>query len=148
MKNKRVAISYLMVAGVMALLLVLSFRVRLGATADSVVLLKTTGMTCSSCADGIVSALQKVKGVAATEVDVAAGSVVVGYDTAVVRPELLAHTVSGAGYASVVSRLMTPAEYRQVSGRDIGRTTAAAAGCCGMGKCGMERQKKTAQGDI
>ena len=148
MKLRSSAISYLMVAGVMALLLVLSFHVRVGATADSVALLKTTGMTCSSCADGIVSALQKVAGVVATEVDVAGGWVVVGYSTGTVKPELLAGTVSRAGYASSVTRVMTPAEYRQLSGKDIGRTAASADGCCGMGKCGMKQQKKTAEGGI
>ncbi len=148
MKLRVTAISYLLVAGVMALLLVLSFHVRVGATADSVALLKTTGMTCSSCADSIVSALKKVEGVVATEVEIAGGWVVVGYETRAVTPELLARTVSGAGYASSVSRVMSPIEYRQLSGKDIGRTAASADGCCGMGKCGMTQQKKTAEGRI
>jgi hypothetical protein len=52
------------------LLSVLAFHVRTGATADSVAVLKTTGMTCGSCSSKITKALETVKGVSVTEVDV------------------------------------------------------------------------------
>lgn len=128
------------------LLTLMAFYVRVGATADAVAVLRTTGMTCGSCSSKITEALQRVKGVAVTEVDVAGGWVVVGYDTAAVKPEMLAEKVNSAGYISGLYRILTPEQFKQITGRDIGKKGAAASGGCGGcgggggGGCGSGKQ--------
>ncbi|MDD5286294.1 MAG: heavy-metal-associated domain-containing protein [Desulfuromonadaceae bacterium] len=139
--NKRIINVMILVAAV-TLLSVLAFYVRIGTTADSVALLKTSGMTCNSCSDRITAALQTVKGVAATEVDVEAGWVIVGYDTKTVKPETLAEKVNGAGFVSAVHQLLTPEQFRQITGRDIGKkvgsTSGGCSGCASKGGCGTK----------
>jgi copper chaperone CopZ len=105
-------------------------------TADSVAVLKTTGMTCASCSGKVTSALESVKGVAVTEVDVDGGWVIVGYDTKSVKPESLAEKVSGTGFNSKVAEVLTPEEFRQRTGRTIGQNTESSSGCCGKDGCG------------
>lgn len=125
------------------LLSVLAFYVRIGATADSVAVLRTTGMTCSSCSSKITKALEALKGVAVTEVDVEGGWVVVGYDTKTVKPEVLAEKVCGAGFGSNVHVVLTPEQYKQITGRDIGKKAASSGGCGGCGTnggCGTKKQ--------
>lgn len=135
---KRTVVSIVLVGAVITVLGLLAVRVRVGATADAVAVLQTAGMTCSSCSAAISQTLQRVKGVAATEVDVEAGYVAVGYDTKAVTPEKLAGSVTQSGYASTVSRVMSPAEFRQLVGRDIGQK-GQGQGCCGSGTCGMKQ---------
>jgi copper chaperone CopZ len=118
------------------MLAVLGFSVRIGATADSVAVLKTTGMTCGSCSSKITKALKSVKGVAATEVDVEGGWVVVGYDTKSVKPDALAEKVAGVGFASNVYRVVTPEQFKQITGRDIGKKASSSGGCGGCGSKG------------
>ena len=124
----------------LAALTVLAFHVQVGATADSIAVLKTRGMTCGSCSSRITKALESVKGVAATEVDVAGGWVVVGYDTKSVKPEALAEKVNGAGFGSNVYAVLTPQQFKQITGHDIGRKAAANSGCCGGKGCGSGKQ--------
>lgn len=119
----------LIIIAMITILSVLALFVRTGATADSVAVLKTTGMTCGSCASRITTALGSVKGVAVTEVDVAGGWVVVSYDTKDVKPERLAEKINGAGFDSKVQRVLTPEQYRQMTGRDLGMKVSAATGC-------------------
>lgn len=139
MNEKRISISLLCIAAV-TLLVVLASRVRVGATADAVAVLRTAGMTCSSCSVKIARALESQKGVAATEVDVEGGWVVVGYDKKTVQPESLAAKVNGAGFASSVQLVLTPAQFKQATGRDIGGKAAAGSGCCGKGGgCGANK---------
>jgi len=139
MKSK-IANVILIVAAV-TLLSVLAFYIRIGATADSVAVLKTTGMTCGSCSSKITKALEALKGVAVTEVDVEGGWVIVGYDKKDVKPETLAEKVSGAGFGSNVHVVLTPEQYKQITGRDIGTKAAPASGCCGgKGGCGTKKQ--------
>jgi copper chaperone CopZ len=139
MNTKIVNIGLVVVAAV--LLTLLALRVRVGATADSVAVLKTAGMTCGSCASKISTALRNVGGVAVTEVDAEGGWVVVGYDTKTVRPDVLAEKVSSAGFGSTVHLVLTPEQFKRMTGRDIGAKTAPAAGCCGgRGGCGTKQQ--------
>lgn len=132
-------INSVLILAVAALLTVLAIRVRPGVAADGVAVLKTAGMTCGSCAESVAAALQRIKGVAATEVDVAGGWVMVAYDTKAVKPEALALCVTTGGFASRVQEVMTPERFRQVTGRDIGRN-AASSGCCG--RCTTEQHAK------
>ncbi len=141
MNAKRISTSLLVIT-VITLLVVLAFRVRIGETADSVAVLKTTGMTCGSCSTKITKALESLKGVAVTEVDVNGGWVIVGYDTDTVKPESLAQKVSGTGFASNVYDVLTPEQFRQITGRNVGQNAARQSGCCGGkgGGCGANKQ--------
>jgi periplasmic mercuric ion binding protein len=124
-------------------LVTLAFYVRTGATADSIAVLKTSGMTCGSCSSKITAALEKQKGVAVTEVDVEGGWVVVGYDTKAVTPWILAEKVSSSGFGSKVHQVLTPEQFKQLTGRDIGRSTSPSGGCGGCGTnggCGTKKQ--------
>lgn len=131
----------LLASAAVVLLVILALYVRPGATADAVAVLRTAGMTCSSCSAKITTALKPLPGVAVTEVDVAGGWVLVGYDPKTVNPERLAERVSGAGFASSVQGVLTPAQFKQLTGRDIGARTGP-GGCCG-GKGGCNSQNKS-----
>lgn len=135
MNAKRISTSLLVIAAV-TVLVVLAFRVRIGATADSIAVLKTIGMTCGSCSSKITKALESLKGVAVTEVDVEGGWVVVGYDTKSVKPEALAEKVSGVGFGSNVHVVLTPEQFKQITGRDIGKNASPSGGCGGCGTKG------------
>lgn len=137
---KAKAINIAMVLATVTLLSLLAFYVRVGVTADSVAVLRTAGMTCGSCSSKITTALQGVKGVAVAEVDVEGGWVIVGYDTKMVMPDKLAEKVNGAGFASGVYRVLTPEQFKQITGRDIGKKASQASGCCGRGGCGSGKQ--------
>jgi copper chaperone CopZ len=121
------------------LLTTLAFHVKAGASADSIAVIKTTGMTCESCSHKITKALEAQKGVAATEVDVEGGWVVVAYDTKSVQPQVLAEKVTGTGYSSNVHLVLTPEQFKQTTGREIGIKTKLGSGCCGGG-CGNGKQ--------
>jgi len=137
MNKKRLSTALLLFTSV-SLLVVLAFRVSIGATADSVAVLRTTGMTCGSCASKISQALEALKGVAVTEVDVNGGWVFVGYDTTGVKPEALAEKVKETGYYSQVVEVVTPERFKQITGWDIGQKAAPSGGCggCGSGNGG------------
>jgi copper chaperone CopZ len=122
-------------------LVVLAFRVKTGARADSVTVLKTSGMTCGSCSKLIRTGLETVKGVAVTEVDVEGGWVVVGYSTQNVTPEALADKVRESGFSSTVYAVLTPEQFKKTTGRDIGKDAQPGSGCCGgKGGCGSGKQ--------
>lgn len=128
MRAQRI-LSVVLIITAVTLLVVLAFRVRIGATADSVAVLKTTGMTCSSCSSKITKTLEALKGVAVTEVDVDGGWVIVGYDTKTIKPEVLAEKVSGAGFGSKVQVVLSPEQFKQRTGRAIGKNASSSAGC-------------------
>ena len=126
-----------MLAVAVLLLSLLAFYVRVGVTADSVAVLKTRGMTCGSCSGTISKALETLKGVSVTEVDVEGGWVVVGYDTKTVKPAVLAETVTAAGFVCSIDRVLTPAQFEQITSRDIGKKAVSYSRCCGgKGGCG------------
>jgi copper chaperone CopZ len=120
----------------------LGFHIRTGATADSVAVLKTSGMTCGSCSQTITKTLESLKGVAATEVDVEGGWVIVGYDTKSIRPEDLAEKVTVSGFGSKIHQLLTPEQFRQITGRELGKAAGSGSGCCSgkSGRCGSAKQ--------
>lgn len=147
MNAQRISTLLLVIAAI-TVLAVLALRVRIAATADSVAVLKTAGMTCGSCSSKITKALESLRGVAATEVDVEGGWVLVGYDTKLVKPEQLAERVSSSGFGSSVHVVLTPEQFRQITGRNIGQKGAPSKGCCGgKGGCGtntssQEKERK------
>jgi copper chaperone CopZ len=118
------------------LLITLAFRVNARVTADSIAVLKTSGMTCVSCSSKITAALKSLKGVAATEVDIEGGWVIVGFDTTSVKPETLAEKINGAGFVSNVHQVLTPEQFKQTTGRDIGKKGSSSRGCGGCGNKG------------
>jgi periplasmic mercuric ion binding protein len=134
MKNR--IINVVILVSAVTFLSVLAFYVNVGATADSVAVLRTTGMTCGSCSSKITKALNALKGVAVTEVDVEGGWVVVGYDTKTVKPEALAEKVNGAGFVSNVHQVLTPEQFKKITGRDIGKNASPSGGCGGCGTKG------------
>jgi mercuric ion binding protein len=127
------------------LLTVLAFRVKPGVSADSVAVLKTAGMTCGSCSKLISTGLETVKGVAITEVDVEGGWVIVGYNTKAVTPDALAEKVRESGFSSAVYAVLTPEQFKQTTGREIGKAAEQGSGCCGGkgGGCGSGKQSKS-----
>jgi copper chaperone CopZ len=136
-------ITTLIACTALALIAVLAQHVRIGATADTVAVIRTGGMTCESCAGKISRALQREPGVAATEVDIAGGWVVVGFDSKKTRPDILAQTVTAAGFSTGSHSLLTPEKFRQLTGRDVGMNDTNAGGCCGGkgGGCSADRKK-------
>jgi copper chaperone CopZ len=124
-----------LVLAVITILGVCAFYVRVGATADAVVVLKTSGMTCGSCISKVTKALQGERGVAATEVDLEGGLVIAGYDSKQVKPEKLAQRVAATGFASSIQTVLTPEQFKKIVGRDIGKQSAG-SGCCGAKGCG------------
>ena len=140
MKNR---INVMLLVAMVTLLSVLAMYVRIGAIADSVAVLKTTGMTCGSCSSRITKALETLKGVAVTEVDVEGGWVSVGYDRKTVKPESLSAKVNDAGFVSTVYRVLTPEQFKQITGRNIGRKALLSGGCGGCGtKGGCDSNKR------
>lgn len=140
---KKKIINSVFIVSVITILSVLAIFVRIGATADSIAVLKTTGMTCGSCSSKITKALESLKGVAVTEVDVDGGWVVVGYDTKDVKPESLVEKVNDAGFGSKVHQVLTPEQFKQITGRDIGKKDSPSGGCGGCGTkggCGSNKQ--------
>ncbi|QWV92481.1 heavy-metal-associated domain-containing protein [Geomonas oryzisoli] len=133
MRNK--ILNSALVLVVVTVLAVFAFYVRVGATADQVVVLRTAGMTCGSCVKKITETLQSQNGVAAAEVDLESGLVVAGYDSKQTAPEKLAQAVRKCGFQSQVAQVITPQQFRSVVGRDVGGK-AAVGGCCGSRGCG------------
>jgi periplasmic mercuric ion binding protein len=120
-----------LVIAAILLLAVFAFAVRTKPAADHVAVLKTTGMTCGGCSTSIEKALLSARGVAAVEVDVAAGRVVVAYDSKAVRPEALAATVSGLGFGSSILQNLTGEQYQAATGRNAAQIARpAGCGCC------------------
>lgn len=123
-----------LVLAVLVILAVFAAFVRVGATADSVVVMRTSGMACGSCMADVMKTLQKEKGVAATEGDLGRGLVMAGFDSKQVSAEKLARKVTEAGYASRVQAVLTPEAYRKAAGHPVGHG-AGGQGCCGEGFC-------------
>jgi len=70
-------------------------------------------------------------GVASTRVDMDAGRVVVWYDSHAVRPEILARSLTGAGYGSSIVVNMSADKYRAITGTTGGTQSGGMAGCGG-----------------
>ena len=109
-----------------------------GVAAYSVVVLKSQGVTCGSCAGKIDKALKEKPGVASVEVDVNNGGVAVAYDAKVIKPEILAETVTALGYESSIAQNFSAEEYRAVTGRDVAAQSPAKSGGCGC--CNKNRK--------
>ena len=125
--NAALVLTAILVVGIFA------FAVRLEAAADAVAVLRTQGMTCGSCASRIEQTLKSEKGVASVQVNVENGRVVVGYDSKMVRPEALAERVTGSGYGSSILQIVTPEQYKSMTGQNIaavGQQGGCGGGCC------------------
>ncbi|GFO54593.1 hypothetical protein GMSM_16000 [Geomonas sp. Red276] len=130
MRNKVINLS--LVGLVLLVLAVFGRYVRLGACADAVVVLKTSGITCDRCVQRVTRALQTEAGVAAIEVDLEKGRVMAGYDSKQVAPGELARKVRESGFCSRVERVLSPQQFKAVAGHEVGRQTG---GCCGQRIC-------------
>jgi len=97
---------------VLAALSALAFFVRVGATADTVVVLNVTGMTCGSCVDKIKKALQAEQGVASVQVDMDSGRTVVGYAADKIKPGTIAAKVEGLGFTCRIVEVSSLAKFK------------------------------------
>lgn len=140
MKGSKIFTIALIVA-VATLLVVLAFKVNIGATTDSIVILQTTGMTCGSCSSTITTALGATKGVAVTEVDVNGGWVIVGYETKTIKPEAIAEKITKTGFGSTVYRVLSPEIFKELTGRSIGQNQAGKCGSCSKNGSGCGGNK-------
>ena len=138
MENK--VLNACLLLAVLVILGVSAFFVRAAATADSVVLLKTSGMTCAGCSDQVTKALQNERGVAATEVDLERGLVIAGYDSKQVVPEQLARRVVATGFDCSVRAVLTPEQFKKIAGRDMGRPPHGSGYCGSKDCCGKPTQ--------
>lgn len=138
MKSKILNASLLV--AVLVILAAFGRYVRVGATADCVAVLRTSGMTCGTCVDRITKALQSQRGVAATEVDLARGYVIAGYDSKQVSPGALAQKVAKSGFACDVETVVSPEEFSKITGRRVGQKVTGGSGCCGSKGCGEKNQ--------
>lgn len=102
---------------------------------DSVVVLKSLGVTCGSCAGKIEKALNGKPGVGTVAVDVDSGQVIVSYDAKVARPESLAETVTAAGFGSSILQNFSMEQYQALTGRSVSAVAQAKTGGCGGGCC-------------
>lgn len=132
---KKRTLNIVLAAAAAVVLAVFACYVRIGATADAVVVLRAAGMTCGSCIDKVTRALQSQRGVAATEVVLDNGLVFVAYDSKQAAPERLARTVADSGFKASVQGVLTPEQFRAVAGRGVGAGSAS-GGCCGSAGCG------------
>jgi periplasmic mercuric ion binding protein len=125
--------NFIMIIIAVAVLVGFAFFVRIGERPDSIVALKTLGMTCESCSERILKELQRQKGVTSVEVDVEAGRVIAAYNSKVTKPEILAGVVTGLGYGSTVLQVLSSEQYRAITGRSLPMRTAMGGGfggCC------------------
>lgn len=141
--HRKNLINLLLILVAVVMLVVLAFRIKPGATADAVAVIRTTGMTCGSCSEKITRALAREQGVAVTEVDVAGGLVVIGFDTKKANAESLAQQVTATGFDSRLQTVLTVEQFKQITGRDIGKSASSTGGCGGCGQkggCGTNKQ--------
>lgn len=123
----------ILVLAVIVLLGIFAFSVRVNPTADNVAVLRTAGMTCGGCSNDIIKTLQAKRGVAAVEVDLNGGWVIVGYDSKKIMPDAISATVAGLGYWNKVTELLSMEQFRVITGRDLGAMVAMKSGCGGCG---------------
>jgi|GEM_PF-628986 len=143
MRNKK-ALTVILLLAAASLIVTLAFRVDAGASADSVAVLKTEGVTCGNCIGRVSGTLEGMAGVAGTEIDPVQGRVFILYDTRTTTPEKLAEKISETGYRSTVSEVMSPEQFKRVTGKNAGEIIFSTAGCGGCGggasRCGMKNK--------
>ena len=136
--EKRKAFNMLLIVLVVGVLGVLALFVRPGSSADYVALLKTQGMTCSSCVGRIENFLKSQPGIESVKVDLEEGQVVFGYDSKVVKPEAVAEKVTALGYGSSVVQAISAEQYGKLEGKGSAGLTVGRAGC---GCCNKSNEK-------
>ncbi|SNB45969.1 heavy-metal-associated domain-containing protein [Geobacter sp. DSM 9736] len=100
--------------------------------ADTVVVLRTMGMTCGACAGKITDALEGKGGIASVQVEVGEGRVAVAYDSGAVKPEAIAERVTALGYGSSILQVLPSERYDAASaGASAGQS---GCGCCNKNK--------------
>jgi copper chaperone CopZ len=97
---------------------------------DSVVILKTLGMTCGSCAGKIEKALMGKPGAAEVKVDVEAAQVIASYDSNMITPEALAEAATSAGFKSGIAQNLSMEQYQKLTGRNVSAKAPSKSGGC------------------
>ncbi len=133
--KKRSVVNIALLLTVIALLVAGALFVRIRPTADRVVVLSAAGMTCDRCGSAIERALRGKKGVAAVEIDVKGGRVIVAYDSKTTDSAAISTTVGCLGYRNSVANCLSVEQYRKLTGKEPGSNGQAGCGvCCGSGK--------------
>lgn len=120
---------------VTVVLISFAFSVAAKPEPDSVVVLKTLGMTCGSCAGKIEKALLEKPGVAEVSVDVESAQVIVIYDARVTNSQALAEAVSASGFKSDVARSLSLERYREIIDQNGTNKKPFKKSGCGSGCC-------------
>ncbi len=128
--KKRNIINIALILTVIALLAVGAMFVRIRPVADRVAVLSTAGMTCDRCGSTIENALRTKKGVAAVEIDVKGGRVIVAYDSKATDPAAISSTVGCLGYRNSIADCVSAEQYRKVAGRNPGVNGQPGCGDC------------------
>lgn len=128
--NKNRLLTGMIVFAVLSMVAYISFHVTIVTAANSVAILKTDGMTCLSCSEKIRAALKRVKGVAACEVNMEDGRLVVGFDNQAISADELATRISSIGFKSCVEQQLTPEQYQQLTGRELDGAAGGSCKCC------------------
>ena len=100
---------------------------------DSVVILKTLGMTCGSCAGKIEKALMENPGAAEVKVDVESAQVIASYDSNMLTPEALAEDATSAGFKSAIAQNLSMEQLQKLTGRNVSAqapTKSSGCACC------------------
>ena len=113
---KNITVDLILVLTVIVVLSVFAIFVRVGVTADRVTVFRSCRIACAGCPEKLTRVLELEKGVASSKVDTGSGRVVVWYDSCLVRPEKLARSLIGAGFASSILTTMSPARYSEIAG--------------------------------
>jgi len=143
--EKKTCVVRMGVIATFALLVGICAAVAIGATppgksADAVVILKSQGVSCGSCAGKIQKALMDQAGVAAVDVDVDKGQVTAAYDSRAVKPEAIADAVTAVGYSSSLVQTLSLEEYRATYGKSVAAQSTVSTGC-GGGCCDKNRKR-------
>jgi len=112
---KKRIINVMILAAAVTFLSVLAFYVRVGVTADSVAVLRATGNDLRQLLKQDHNSTPSIEGSFCYRGGCGWWLGSRGYDTKVVKPEVLAEKVKGAGFGSTVHVVLTPEQFKQVT---------------------------------
>jgi len=84
----------------------------------SLAVFNVSNLTCGSCVSNVQNALQQLDGVGAVEVSVTAGRSQVEYDSRLVDAEMIARSISEAGYPAVIRETLPAADYQALKAEE------------------------------
>ena len=109
----------------------LALQVRTGPIYDSITVLRTSGMTCSSCTEKIEGALSGIDGIGTVRTDPEKRLVFVNHAAQSIMPEAIAEKLTDMGYTSTVHQVMDPVQFQRMAG-NLPAVIPSAQGCCSV----------------